>query len=147
MINKIQNFNMKVKIKRLSETAKIPTYAKHGDAGMDLYVDSIISENIYQVCYGFGVAIEIPEGHVGLVFPRSSVYKTGLHLANSVGVIDSGYRGEITAFFTKHNSGQYYKVGDRACQLIIIPYPQIEFEEGELSETERGESGYGSSGL
>lgn len=138
---------MEVKIKRLTETAVIPSYAKEGDAGMDLVVDSIKSENIYQICYGFGIAIEIPKGFVGLVFPRSSIYKHGLSLTNSVGVIDSGYRGEISAFFSKHDQNITYKIGDRACQLIIMPYPHIEFVEGELSQTDRGQGGFGSTGL
>lgn len=138
---------MEVKIKRLTETAVIPSYAKEGDAGMDLIVDSIKSQNIYQICYGFGIAIEIPKGFVGLVFPRSSIYKHGLSLTNSVGVIDSGYRGEISAFFSKHDQNKTYKIKERACQLIIIPYPHIEFVEGELSQTDRGQGGFGSTGL
>ena len=80
---------MKVKIKKLSPNAVIPTYAKEGDAGMDLVATSIISDTPDQITYGLGIALEIPEGFVGLVFPRSSIRKTGLQLSNSVGVIDS----------------------------------------------------------
>ena len=137
---------MKVRIKKLSENAVIPTYAKDGDAGMDLVITSIITKNLGDVTYGFGIALEIPKGFVGLVFPRSSIRKTDLILSNSVGVIDSGYRGEIQATFKR--SGVYvYAVGDRGAQIMIIPHPPIEFEEAdELSDTERGEGGFGSTG-
>lgn len=143
---------MKVKIKKLHPDAVIPTYAKNGDAGMDLVSITIISETPSQITYGFGIALEIPEGFVGLVFPRSSVRKTRLQLSNSVGVIDSGYRGELQATFNKitttiENQKNDYKVGDRVAQIMIIPYPQIQFEETEeLSDTERGDGGFGSTG-
>ena len=139
---------MKIKIKKLHPSAIIPTYAKEGDAGLDLTITTIKDES-FQVTYGFGIALEIPEGYVGLVFPRSSIKKTELILSNSVGVIDSGYRGEIMATFCKlaGSVSHKYFVGDRALQLIIVPYPKIEFEETkELSETERGTGGFGSTG-
>lgn len=139
---------MKVKIKKLHPSATIPEYAKKGDAGLDLVVTTIKDE-AYQVTYGFGIAVEIPEGYVGLVFPRSSIKKTDMVLSNSVGVIDSGYRGEIMATFKKlaGTVSQKYFVGERAAQLLIIPYPQIEFEEAAtLSYSERGEGGFGSTG-
>ena len=137
---------MKVRIKKLSENAVIPTYAKEGDAGMDLVITSIITKNLGDVTYGFGIALEIPNGFVGLVFPRSSIRKYDLALTNCVGVIDSGYRGEIQATFKR--SGVYvYEVGDRGAQIMIIPHPPIEFEEvDELSDTERGDGGFGSTG-
>ena len=143
---------MKVKIKKLHPLAVIPTYAKSGDAGMDLIATSIISETPSQITYGLGIALEIPEGFVGLVFPRSSIRKTRLQLSNSVGVIDSGYRGELQATFNKitttiENQKNDYKVGDRVCQIMIIPYPPVELiEVDELSDTERGEGGFGSTG-
>ena len=143
---------MKVKIKKLHPLAVIPTYAKSGDAGMDLIATSIISETPSQITYGLGIALEIPEGFVGLVFPRSSIRKTRLQLSNSVGVIDSGYRGELQATFNKitttiENQKNDYKVGDRVCQIMIIPHPSIEFDiVDELSDTERGEGGFGSTG-
>lgn len=143
---------MKVKIKKLHPDSVIPTYAKSGDAGMDLIATSIISETPSQITYGLGIALEIPEGFVGLVFPRSSIRKTRLQLSNSVGVIDSGYRGELQATFNKitttiENQKNDYKVGDRVCQIMIIPYPQIQFEEtDDLSDTERGKGGFGSTG-
>jgi dUTP pyrophosphatase len=139
---------MQVKIKRLKSNAVIPTYAKEGDAGMDLVATEIIKDTPEQITYGTGIAMEIRDGFVGLVFPRSSIRKTGLQLSNSVGVIDSGYRGELQATFNKVFGGDnFYKVGDRIAQIIIIPYPQIEFEEvEELSDSERGEGGFGSTG-
>ena len=140
---------MKVRIKKLSENAVIPTYAKEGDAGMDLVATRIISNTTFDVSYGTDLAMEIPNGFVGLVFPRSSIRKYELALSNSVGVIDSGYRGELQATFKKENGldSLAYKVGDRIAQIIIIPYPPIEFDEvAELSDTERGDGGFGSTG-
>ena len=86
---------MEIKSKRLCENAVIPSYAKPGDAGMDLVATSRIFDKYGNVEYGTGLAIEIPEGYVGLLFARSSISKQDLSLANAVGVIDSGYRGEI----------------------------------------------------
>lgn len=143
---------MKVKIKKLSPDAVIPTYAKEGDAGMDMVATRIINETLDSITYGTDIALEIPEGFVGLVFPRSSIRKTHLHLSNSVGVIDSGYRGELQATFKKiqgisNNALDNYKVGDRIFQLMIIPHPTIQFQEvDELTTTERGEGGFGSTG-
>jgi dUTP pyrophosphatase len=140
---------MKVKIKKLNKNAVIPSYAKSGDAGMDLVATEILSNTTFDITYGLGIALEIPEGFVGLVFPRSSIRKYELTLSNSVGVIDSGYRGELQATFKKTNGldSLSYKVGDRVAQIIIIPHPTIEFEEvNELTNTERGEGGFGSTG-
>lgn len=150
---------MKVKIKKLHSDAVIPAYAKAGDAGMDLTAVSRKFDVYGNIHYGTGLAFEIPEGYVGLIFPRSSICKEQLLLSNAVGVIDSGYRGEVSFKFkpslaynscecaTSHPIHEIYKVGDRIGQIIIMPYPQIEFEEvEELSETERGVEGYGSSG-
>jgi dUTP pyrophosphatase len=139
---------MKVKIEKMHTNAVVPKYAKPGDAGLDLTATSEEwNEGNTMVTYGTGLAVEIPEGYVGLLFPRSSVSKTTLNLANSVGVIDSGYRGEIMFKFRYLEEGMTYDVGDRIGQLIIMPYPQVEFEEVEdLSSTERGEGGFGSTG-
>ena len=140
---------MQVKIKRLKPNAVIPTYSKEGDAGMDLVATEIIKDTPEQITYGTGLAMEIRDGFVGLVFPRSSIRKYDLVLTNSVGVIDSGYRGEIQATFKKTNGldSLVYNVGDRIAQIMIIPHPQIEFDEvDELSDTERGEGGFGSTG-
>lgn len=138
-----------VKIKKLHENAVIPSYSKVGDAGMDLTITSIISETKEDVTYGFGIALEIPRGYVGLVFPRSSVRKYDLLLTNSVGVIDSGYRGEIQATFKKTNGQDSFKynTGERGGQIIIMPHPNIELIEfKDLSSSERGEGGFGSTG-
>lgn len=147
---------LKVKIKKLIPEAVIPKYAKPGDAGMDLVATSHEFEKNaagrrMQV-YGTGLAFEIPEGYVGLIFPRSSIAKTDLALTNCVGVIDSGYRGEVKFKFaidggSRATQESSYKVGDRIGQIIIMPYPAVEFEEAEeLSSTERGSGGFGSSG-
>ena len=173
---------MKVKIKKLHPNAVIPAYAKTGDAGMDLTAVSMQIDEYGNICYGTGLAFEIPEGYVGLVFPRSSNHKKGVILTNCVGVIDSGYRGEVSFKFRPllemaeefaneeikkdykethpdfdETQGIYflrypgnhttYNIGDRVGQIIIMPFPHIEFEEvDELSETERGVKGYGSTG-
>ena len=160
---------MEVKIKKLHPDAVIPKYAKVGDAGLDLTAVSIKIDEYCNICYGTGLAFEIPEGYVGLVFPRSSNHKKGVILTNCVGVIDSGYRGEVsfkfrplplmasrlettseTAWFDedwRNMKRHTFKVGDRVGQMIIMPYPQIEFiEADELSETDRGTKGYGSTG-
>lgn len=137
---------MKVNIKKLHPDAIIPSYAKDGDAGMDLTAVDVIADG-GTLTYKTGIAVEIPRWHVGLLFPRSSVYKTGQTLTNCVGVIDSGYRGEIMLKYTLSPYQREYDIGDRVGQLIIMPYPKIEFEEvEELSNTDRGEGGYGSTG-
>lgn len=160
--------NMRVKIKKTHPDAVIPKYAKVGDAGLDLTATSMYYDEYGNICYGTGLAFEIPEGYVGLIFPRSSICKEQLLLSNAVGVIDSGYRGEVSFKFKPSmaldnrqcvkadaknlwsiavRQNDIYKVGDRIGQMIIMPYPSIEFEEvEELSETERGKGGYGSSG-
>lgn len=142
---------MKVKIKKLHPDAVIPTYAKQGDAGLDLVAVDIQLNNTEGISniasVRSGLAIEIPEGFVGLLFPRSSIYKNNALLSNSIGVIDSGYRGEICANFYTDTEIFGYKVGDKFAQLIIIPYPPVEFEEvKELSTSDRGEGGFGSTG-
>lgn len=136
-----------VKIKKLHPDAVIPKYAKIGDAGMDLTATSIEYTDDY-FCYKTGIAIEIPKGYVGLLFPRSSNSKKDLFLSNSVGVIDSGYRGEIELRFKPLNKNpRVYGVGDRVGQILILPYPQIEFiETEELSDSDRGDKGFGHTG-
>lgn len=154
---------MKVNFKKLNPLASIPSRSKEGDAGYDMTaVDIEIKNNILTV--HTGIAIEIPRGYAGFLFPRSSICKTDLSLTNSVGVIDSNYRGEIMCKFRindtvieQNNDNLYlinsrikprlYSVGDRCCQLIILPVPDITFEEqSELSSSERGTGGFGSTG-
>lgn len=149
---------MQIKIKKLYEDSILPTKAHATDAGYDLYANSKFYDNDGNIVYGSGVAMEIPQGYVGLVFPRSSNAKKDLLLSNSVGIIDSGYRGEISFKFKIfyphveyhgfiHDMSTDYKVGERIGQIIIMPYPDVEFVEvEELSDSERGDGCYGSSG-
>lgn len=168
---------MKIKIKKLNDFAVLPEYKTDGAAGMDLTAISRTFDGNGNVVFGTGLAFEIPDGYVGLVFPRSSIAENDMFLTNSVGVIDSDYRGEVMMKFKSclrvlsnadavvkvlskqqlrddddidvtniwHNN--LPKVGDRIGQLIIVPYPRVEWEQvAELSETKRGNGGYGSTG-
>lgn len=136
---------MKIKIKKLNPEAKIPVYVNPGDAGMDVYAVSKTETDKF-VEYGTGLAFEIPIDHVLFVFPRSSVSNTHLQMANSVGVLDSGYRGELKLRFRRHGTDDY-QIGDRVGQIIILPFPFVELEEvAELAESVRGEGGFGSTG-
>ena len=159
---------MKVKIKKLNPNAVIPSYAHDGDAGMDLTAVSKTEDEYGNIVYGTGLAFEIPKGCVGLLFPRSSNAKKDLALSNAVGVLDSTYRGEVTFKFKRQlkivekeisrdaysriverDFDEYasYECGDRIGQIIIMPYPTIEFEEvDELSDSDRGDGGWGSTG-
>ena len=148
--NEIINEGVVIKVKKLDPNAVIPSYSKVGDAGMDLTITKEIENTSFSVSYGFGIAMEIPKGYVGLVFPRSSVRNQDLILSNCVGVIDSGYRGELQATFKKTQGldSIKYKVGERGAQIIILPYPTIYMTEvPELSDTERGSGGFGSTGV
>lgn len=141
-----------IKVKRFSPKAVIPSYAKPGDAGMDLTATKVEYLPGY-VNVEFDIGFEIPPGFVGLMFPRSSVYKTGFSMSNCVGVIDSGYRGAVSAKFY-YNSvehagifAQDFKEGDRAAQIIFVPIPFTVLKEvDELAESERGTGGFGSTG-
>ena len=139
---------MILKVKRLNKNSVLPSYAKKGDAGMDLTAVSL-SKTIQYYEYGTGLAVEIPHGYVGLIFPRSSISKTDHFLRNSVGVIDSGYRGEVKLRMSLPALGQkQYKVGEKIGQLMIIKLPWVDIEETEeLSETDRGDGSFGSTGV
>lgn len=139
---------MNIKIHKLSPDATIPKYGSEGAAGMDLVATTItVNRELGYIEYGTGLSIEIPEDHVGYLFPRSSISNTAMLLCNSVGVIDSDYRGEIKARFRCFDHREY-KVGDRIVQIVIMPVPHIEFVEVfELHETLRGEAAFGSTGL
>jgi len=173
---------LRIGIKRLDPKAVIPRYAMPGDAGMDLTAVSQEHDPLKDIyIYHTGIAVAIPKGYVGLVFPRSSNRNTCSYMTNHVGVIDSGYRGEILVCFKNRTAWavrknllnlQYeleerdpqayeeqefagmvdemtapYKAGERVAQLVVIPYPQVVFEEcAELGETERGTGGHGSTG-
>lgn len=143
-----------MKIKKLHKDSKIPTYASESSAGMDLYaycpeegVIAIGSGEIAKI--KTGVAVEIPEGCFGGVYARSGMaFKKNLRLVNAVGVIDSDYRGEIVVgLYNDSHEKQTVTHGERIAQMVIQPYVQVELEEVEdLSETERGTGGFGSSG-
>lgn len=150
--------SIKVKIKKLHNFAPMPKYAKGGDACFDLTATSINNTEKY-LEYGTGLAMEIPKGYVGLLYSRSSITLTDLMLKNGVGVIDSGYRGEVKFRFTKLPSlgslseeeiiqhEGVYRIGERVGQMMILPLPPVHFEVvDELSHTDRGEGGYGSTG-
>ena len=141
---------MKVKIKKLVPHAVEPTQANSSDAGYDLTATSLsypsVSDGVYtEICTG--LAFEIPKGYVGLVFPRSSISKTKHFLRNSVGVIDSGYRGEVKLRFSTDETNTSYKIGDRVGQIVFVKLPKIELTEStDLSDSQRNTGGFGSSG-
>lgn len=146
---------MRIRFKKLDENAVMPKKAHDSDAGFDLTAVSMEFDNENGVIdYGTGIAVEIPKGYVGLLFSRSSIYKKQMALSNSVGVIDSGYRGEIRLKFRTTDKlyliperPALYEAGDRIGQLIIMPYPEIEFEEAdELQGSDRNAKGFGSTG-
>lgn len=148
--------NRTIKFKRFHENASMPLSGTAFSAGCDLYaVTCDVDWDKGIVTYGTGIGVEIPAYCVGLVFPRSSVYKKEMTLANCVGVIDPDYRGEIKAVFRIPKNyfqdpslaNKIYAVGERVCQLVIIPYIHAEWvESDELSPTVRGSGGFGSTG-
>lgn len=140
---------MKINFIKLHEDAVTPKRAHDTDAGFDLVATECDfgSNGMFQC--RTGIAVEIPPGYFGAIFPRSSIRNTALILSNCVGVIDSGYRGEITFSFrwTSGSYGAVYKAGDRIGQLVILPLPEVEFEEvSVLSDSQRGTGGFGSTG-
>jgi dUTP pyrophosphatase len=157
---------MKIKFKKLSDKAVAPQIMRSGDCGADLTATSITETDMY-IEYGTDLAVVVPENHVGILAPRSSLSNYDLILSNSIGVIDQNYRGELRFRFKKniksgdacgisfkgtieiHNlKHKYYKIGDRIGQLLIIPLPVVEYEEvQELDETNRGANGFGSSNV
>lgn len=143
---------MKVRIKKLSDKAIIPTFGSVGSAGGDLYSaeeNQVIIAPNQTVIIGTGLAVEIPDGYVGLVYARSGLAtKSGLAPANKVGVIDSDYRGEIKVALHNHsNEIRTVSQGERIAQMVIAPYLKVEYEEvDDLSDTARGGGGFGSTG-
>lgn len=149
-----------VNIETCHENAEVPEYQQDGDAGMDLKAVEKKKHTKTELWFKTGLKMAIPRGYVGLIFPRSSISEKPLLLSNSVGVIDSGYRGEIEVRFDKQVTGYkedgsphygdifQYEVGDRIAQMIIIPYPKVEFVETESLnfDTSRGSGGFGSTG-
>jgi dUTP pyrophosphatase len=153
---------MIIKVKKSNSTIPTPKYAIEGDAGLDLTAVQILKSDYKSVIYDTGLAFEIREGYIGFIYPRSSVRKYNIIMANSVGVVDSNYRGTVQVSFKRTLSGsikhilnrigfrfdlKQYELNDRICQLIILPYPQIELNVVDnLSDTKRGELGHGSTG-
>ena len=144
-----------INIKKTNENAKIPTYGSEFAAGADLYAVIHNEENRVEILPGetafidTGIVMEIPNGYVGLVYARSGLScKQGLAPANKVGVIDSDYRGNImVALYNQSNETRSVSEGDRIAQIIIQPVEQFEFKvKGKLSDTTRGNGGFGSSG-
>ncbi len=149
---------LEVKIKKLHKDAVIPKYETDGSVGMDLTAVSKDYDEQGNIVYGTGLAIQIQEGYYADLRPRSSISKYDLTLANSVGTIDSDYRGELILKFkptlrkSTWSGGVYevdtvceYDIGDRIAQIVILPYPKVYFVEvDELYETERGTGGFGS---
>lgn len=140
---------LNIKIKKLNKNVQLPKQSTAGAAGMDFYLPQPVrfwpkrSKKV-----PLGVAVEIPEGYVMLLIPRSSTWKTPLRMPNSVGVIDSDYRGEVCALL--QNTSIFARtadIGERLVQGVIVPVPSVQIQEvEELSETSRGTGGFGSTG-
>lgn len=154
---------IELKVKRVCDEATLPFYAHESDAGMDLKAVSV-EYNDEMDCYIYhtGLAFKIPDGYMGLLYPRSSNRKTNAYLTNGTGVVDSGYTGEVLLCYKLRDCSKFirnddgtlavndlapYKVGDKIGQLIVMPYPKVKIiEVGELEKTDRGDNGFGSSG-
>ena len=145
-------FDIQVKIKRLDPELPLPRYANPGDAGLDLYsaIDVVI-EPMRRVMIPTGVAIALPEGYAGFVQPRSGLAaKKGLSIVNTPGLVDSGYRGELKVIAINTDADEPITIarGERVAQLVVQRVPAVELVEvDELDATERGEGGFGSTGL
>jgi dUTP pyrophosphatase len=146
---------MQINLTKLDEKAVMPQKAHENDAGFDLTAIEKYNDEFGNIVYDTKISLEIPVGYFGLVAPRSSVSKKALSLANSIGIIDSDYRGPIickfkpTAYYTQREESEKfeYELGDRIAQLLILPVLDIQFTETkELSKSERGTKGFGSSG-
>lgn len=143
---------MKINIKKLNDNAIIPTYGSQFSAGADLYAcnsEKIVIPAHKTVLVPTGIAIEIPEGYAGLIYARSGIAsKRGLAPANKVGVVDSDYRGEVMVALHNHSElDAKIDVNERIAQLVVTPFLKVQFEErDELTDTVRGEGGFGSTG-
>ena len=138
---------MKIKVKKLKENAKLPTYGHPGDVGMDMYaMEQVTIPPMGHHRFWHGFALEFPEGYAGIVKDKSSISKAGLHTMG--GVFDAGYRGEYNTHLVNLSSASYtVEEGDKVGQLVIFPVAIAELEEtDELSESVRGEKGFGSTG-
>lgn len=142
---------MELRVRRLSESARLPTRAHDGDAGLDLHAAEAVHLGPGErATVGTGIAVEIPEGHAGLVLPRSGLAaRHGIALVNAPGLIDSGYRGELRVLLLNTDRTEPFAVtrGDRIAQLLVTPFTAVQpFEATELAATARGGGGFGSSG-
>ena len=142
---------MKIKVKKTNKFAKLPEKAHESDAAFDLIATDIayphsMDSGLY-VDIGTGLSFEIPAGYAGFLFPRSSISSTRHSLRNCVGVIDSGYRGEIRMRFSVDDGPSAYMMGNKIGQILFLKLPKIELVESEgISESERGVGGFGSTG-
>lgn len=144
--------NVRVPIKILSRNAQVPNMAYNGDAGVDLWsVEHIVLKPQERAMVATGLAIALPEGYAGFVLPRSGLAaKHGISIVNAPGLIDSNYRGELKVVLVNTDPEESFsiEIGDRIAQLIVMPVPTISFEQvEELPDSQRGESGFGSSGI
>jgi len=141
-----------LRVTKLRDDAVLPSRAHDGDAGLDLTAcESVTIGAGKRATVGTGLAVEIPEGHAGLVTPRSGLaLRHGLSIVNAPGVIDAGYRGEVRVILLNTDREQAFTVepGMRIAQLLVVPALVVDVVEvGDLTGTVRGESGFGSSGL
>ena len=141
---------MRLKVMMDPDAGYVPAYAHEGDAGLDLRaVEDVTVPAAWTAMVRTGLHVEVPDGCVGLVFPRSGLGSKGITLKNAVGVVDSGYRGEVLAavWNTTLEDFNIHK-GDRICQMVVMPYMPCEVEVSDvLSDSERGTDGYGSTGV
>lgn len=137
---------IKLKVKKLSNKAVLPFKATADAAGYDVTAVSLKRDRNGNIIYGLGIALEIPQGYFGLLVNRSSVREKDARFM--LGTIDADYRGEVKAVFAETSKpAKIYAVGDRVAQLLILPVPQVEIEEADtLSDTVRGDGGFGSTG-
>jgi len=138
-------------VQRLTATAKLPTRATNGDAGLDLYASEPARlEPGARVSVGTGIAVEIPNGYAGLVLPRSGwAANHGISLVNAPGLIDAGYRGEVRVLLLNTDRDDAFEIseGDRVAQLLVVPFASLDpVEADSLAESDRGEGGFGSTG-
>lgn len=153
--NKLKELDeVKVKVWREDETVKLPTYAKSGDACMDIYIHSIEYKEDGRICYHTGLHFKLPEDYEMELRPRSSITKTFSVMQNAPGTLDEGYTGELMFIYRQLNELDFptpeYNVGDRCAQLLVRRRERITWDEvstqEELGVTERGNGGFGSSG-
>jgi dUTP pyrophosphatase len=142
---------VELRVRRLTEEATLPTRAHDGDAGLDLYAaEPAILAPGERISVGTGIAVEIPEGHAGLVLPRSGIAaRHGIALVNAPGLVDAGYRGELRVLLLNTDRTEPFEIGagDRIAQLVITPFAAVEpVEADDLASSVRGEGGFGSSG-